>query len=171
MSHVYLVGFMGAGKSTVGRLIAGSLDVPFVDLDEWIEARAGRPVAELFSSEGEAGFRAREHDELVRMESEPPSVVACGGGVILRDENRAFLKRTGTVVYIKVTAAEALARIGDSNTRPLLAGEGGTMATTLLQARETLYRAVADIAVDTVGKTPDRVAEEILSALDAKGSA
>ncbi len=166
MSHVYLVGFMGAGKSTVGRLLAARLEMPFVDLDERIEARSGRSVDEIFAATGEPGFRVREHDELVSLEQESPAIVACGGGVILSDENRAFLKRTGTVVYVKVTAAEALARVGDSHTRPLLAGGGAQIASTILQAREALYRAVADITVDTVGKTPDRVVDEILGGMD-----
>jgi len=166
VSHVYLVGFMGSGKSTVGRILSEKLAVPLVDLDARIEDEAGRCVSEIFAEEGEPVFRSREHDALLKMEGEESSVVACGGGVILSDENRAFLKRTGVVIYLGITAAEALARVGGAETRPLLAGDSGAMAATLLQARETLYRAVADVSIDTVGKTPDQVANEALAFIE-----
>ena len=88
------------------------------------------------------------------------ALVACGGGVVVRPENRAELKRLGTVVYLEVSAGEAVARVGDASSRPLLAGASGVLAaTSLLQAREGLYRAVADITVSTSGRTPAEVAE------------
>ena len=93
----------------------------------------------------------------------PPSVVACGGGVVLSDANRLTLKRLGALVYLRVTAAETLARVGDDGTRPLLAGAGGAlMAGRLLEAREALYLAVADAVVDTVDRTPEEVAEQVV---------
>lgn len=167
MSHVLLIGFMGAGKSTVGRLLAEELGLPFVDLDQRIESGAGgRKVSEIFESDGETAFRSMESVALAALASEPPSVVACGGGVVLDGGNRQVLKTLGTVVYLQVSAAESLARIGDTEGRPLLArGDATSMAATLLTARETLYRSAADVIVDTAGLRPPSVARAVLGQL------
>ena len=166
MSHILLVGFMGAGKSTVGRILADILGMPFLDLDSRIEQNAGMSVREIFDAGGEERFRSLEHAALASLVGEQDSVVACGGGIVLRDENRALLKDLGTVVYLVVSAGEAIARVGDTHTRPLLSGAGGAVAATaLLGARETLYATVADITVDTGGKDPAHVAEQVLFAL------
>jgi shikimate kinase len=163
--HLFLVGFMGAGKSSVGRLVADRLGLSFIDLDGRIEVREGMPVAELFQDRGEQAFRELESDALDALSAEEPSVVACGGGIIVRDSNRRALKRLGRVVYLAVDAAEALARIGDTATRPLLSGPSGTMAaTSLLRARKSLYAAVADATVDTVGRTAEEVADLVIEA-------
>lgn len=162
MSHIFLVGFMGAGKSTVGRLVADRLGVRFVDLDDLIEQAEGRSVSAIFAEEGEPAFRAKETQALLALEPEPPAVVACGGGVVLADENRAALSQRGRVVYLQVSAGEALARVGDSSTRPLLAGGGGAMAGSLLAAREALYRSTADFIVSTEGRTPQQVSDDIV---------
>lgn len=166
--HVFLVGFMGSGKSTVARLVAAALGRPCVDLDDSLQVAAGRSPAEIFAEDGEEAFRDLESAELEKLAGSPLSVVACGGGVVLRPENRASLKRMGTVVYLRVTAGEALARIGDASTRPLLAGSGGAIAaTSLLQARESLYASVADLSVETVGRDAAEVADEIVTRLSA----
>lgn len=161
MSHVFLVGFMGAGKSTVGRLLAAELKLPFLDLDAEIEKHVGMPIPRIFEERGEAGFRAAEHDALRDLARQPASVIACGGGVVLDNENRAELERQGHVVYLRVSAEEALARIGDVSGRPLLAGDAAASARTLLSSRESLYRGVADITVDTTGRTPSEIAAEV----------
>lgn len=164
--HLFLVGFMGAGKSTVARLVAERLGLPAIDLDEAIEERAGRSVTAIFEQDGEEAFRDLETQALSALADLPPHVVACGGGVVLRPENRALLKRMGTVVHLVVTADVALARIGDVSTRPLLAGPSGALAATrLLEARERLYRSVADLEVDTVGKSVEEVAAAVTDAL------
>lgn len=166
MSHVFLIGFMGAGKSTVGRRLAVRLGLPFIDLDARIEQDAGCSIVEIFDAEGEQRFRDREREALAAVAEEPASVVACGGGIVLADENRRLLNDTGRVVYLKVSAGEALARIGDTTGRPLLErGDAGAMAATLLAARETLYRAVADVEVDTSGLDRDSVADAVFEAL------
>lgn len=169
--HLFLVGFMGAGKSSVARLVAERLDRPFVDLDAEIERDAETTIPVIFAERGEDAFRDMETAHLAALEEAPASVIACGGGIVVRPENRVLLGRLGTVVYLKVNAAEALARIGDAATRPLLAGAGGPLvATALLQAREALYRSVADTSVETVGRTPDEVADAVISALGPEGS-
>jgi shikimate kinase len=166
-SHLFLIGFMGAGKSTVGRLVADRIGRPFVDLDSLIEREAGMRITQIFAESGEERFRELESRALAAMASRPPSVVACGGGIVLSDENRLSLQRLGTIVYLKVTAGEAVARVGDGGTRPLLAGPGGALAaTTLLAARESLYSSVADITVDTSGRRPSEVASEVATAYE-----
>lgn len=165
MSHVFLTGFMGSGKSTVGRLVAERLGRPFVDLDARIEQRTGMRISQLFQSAGEEGFREAEHEALAAAVQGPASVIACGGGVVLRDENRRLLKRLGTVVYLSVTAEEALARIGDAADRPLLAGDARGIAPRILEARLSLYRATADVTVDTTGRTVEHVADEVVRQL------
>jgi shikimate kinase len=169
VTHILLIGFMGAGKSTVGRLLAERTGRPFVDLDEAIAGAAGKSVAAVFAEDGEEAFRARERDALAALQGQAPAVVACGGGVVLREENRGLLRRTGTVVHLRVSAEEALARIGDVSGRPLLAGGGAALAPALLASREVLYAACADIIVETDGREPLEVAEEVAGLL--KGGA
>jgi shikimate kinase len=163
MNHLLLIGFMGAGKSTVGHMVAERLGVPFIDLDTLIQERDGRTVRDIFDQDGEPGFRLLEAEAVEALRAAPPSVVACGGGVVLSDTNRALLKGLGTVVYLRVTAAETLARVGNDSTRPLLSGPGGALvAGRLLEAREALYSAVADAVVDTVDRTPEEVASQVV---------
>lgn len=167
MSIVYLIGFMGAGKSTVGHILAERLGMPFVDMDQAIESRTGRTVSQIFADSGEEEFRRLESDILKELSGQPPAVIACGGGVVIRDENRVLLKRTGRVVYLQVSAEEALARIGDIATRPILTGAAGVVtATSILAARKALYSAVADITIDTGGLTVDAVATLVAEHLE-----
>ncbi|MDP3630419.1 MAG: shikimate kinase, partial [Actinomycetota bacterium] len=167
MSHILLIGFMGAGKSRVGAGLAGKLGRRFIDLDREIERIAGRTVSEIFLRDGEDGFREIEHVALESLVEIPDCVVACGGGIVLRDENRALLKRLGRVAYLAVSAEEAIARIGDTAGRPLLAGDAAQLAPRILEARLSLYRAVAEITIDTNGRGVDEVLAELLEALDS----
>lgn len=170
MSHVFLVGFMGAGKSTVGRLLAERLGRRFLDMDERIESEQGRSIRSIFSEGGESAFRDAERRALAAVLEEPDAVVACGGGVVTDDVSRGMLEREAGVVYLEVTPEEALARIGDTSSRPLIAeGDAASLAGTLISARETLYRSVAGVVVDTCGKTPEEVAGEIERALGNAG--
>lgn len=160
---------MGAGKSSVGRIVAEELGMPFVDLDEVIFSASGKSAKEIFENQGEETFRALETEALRKVESFPHSVVACGGGVVISPANREILKRAGKVIYLKVDAAEALARIGDTSTRPLLSGPFGVLAAThLLKARESLYAAVADEIIDTKGRSIEEVAFLVTSSLSGK---
>lgn len=171
VGHLFLIGFMGAGKSSVGRMLAADLGVPFLDLDEAITAQAGRSIAEIFESQGEEAFRQLETEALLSLQDSPQSVVACGGGVVLTAANRSALKGMGTVLYLQVDAAEALARIGDTSTRPLLSGPAGAMAaTSLLAARECLYEAIADEVVDTRGLSISEVAQSALKVISDRSA-
>jgi shikimate kinase len=168
--HLFLVGFMGAGKSSVGLVVAERLGRSLIDLDDLIEQQDGRKISEIFAENGEESFREMESRALVSLATVPPSVVACGGGIVLRAENRTRLKEMGLVVYLEVTAGEALARIGDGGTRPLLSGPSGALAaTSILAARESLYRSVADAVVDTTGRTIAQVAEDVASIAEERG--
>jgi shikimate kinase len=159
---LFLVGFMGAGKTTVGRILADSLGRRFVDLDRAIEESTGRSVDQLFEEVGEEGFRDAERDALTVAALDAGSVVACGGGIVTDDASREALANAGDVAYLEVSAGEALARVGGRfGGRPLLQGADPAGAAALLGLRERLYEEVADFTVDTVGRTPAEVAERI----------
>jgi shikimate kinase len=155
---IYLVGMPGAGKSVVGRELAGRLGVPFIDLDAEIERQDGRTVAEIFAADGEASFRALEADALVKAGTQDPSVVACGGGVVLEPANRITLRATGVAVYLDVPLEQLRLRVRPASDRPLIREEGDIER--LLEQREPLYREFAAHVVDG-GGTPGEVAAAI----------
>lgn len=159
---VYLVGMPGSGKSTVGREVAGRLGVPFVDLDEEVERRSGATVSQIFASEGEAGFRTLEARALVDASRQDPSVVACGGGVVLEPANRITLRNTGTCVYLDVPLGVLEERVEPAADRPLIRAEGDLER--LLAEREGLYREFAAHVVDGSGD-PGDVADAIVEEL------
>lgn len=159
---VYLVGVPGAGKSVVGRELAGRLGVPFIDLDEEIEREAGASVVEIFRSNGEAAFRALEAAALVKASTHDPSVVACGGGIVLEPANRITLRATGTCVFLDVPLARLRERVRPAADRPLIQRDGDLER--LLAEREPLYREFAAHVVDASG-TPGTVAAAIVEEL------
>jgi shikimate kinase len=159
---VYLVGMPGAGKSVVGRELAGRLGVPFVDLDSEIERREGKPVPEIFEAVGEAGFRGIEASVLTSTSRQDPSVVACGGGVVLEPANRITLRNTGTAVYLDVPLTLLHERVRPGPDRPLIHAEGDLER--LLAARGPLYREFAAHVVDGSGAPAD-VADAIVEEL------
>lgn len=159
---VYLVGMPGSGKSTVGKELAGRFGVPFVDLDVEIERETGRSVPEIFATEGEAAFRALEARALLEASTHDPSVVSCGGGVVLEPANRIALRSSGICVYLNVPLAQLEARIQPAADRPLIREQGDLAR--LLEAREPLYREFAAHVVDG-GGTPGEVADAIVEEL------
>jgi shikimate kinase len=159
---VYLVGMPGAGKTVVGRELAGILGVPFVDLDAEIEREQGAGVTEIFESQGEGAFRALEATALVRASAHDPSVVSCGGGIVLEPANRITLRNTGTVVYLDVGLDVLRARVRPAEDRPLIREEGDLER--LLGERGPLYREFAAHVVDGSG-TPGEVADAIVEEL------
>jgi shikimate kinase len=167
--NVVLVGPMGSGKSTLGRVLAARLGLGFVDVDAAIEVSAGHSIAAIFETEGEAGFRRRETDTLRAVLAGAPAVIATGGGAVLDAGNRAAMRAAGTVIYLAVDPATQLARLQDDTDRPLLqtADPAGTLAA--LQAlREPLYREVADLVFDTTALSPQAAADALADRLETR---
>jgi shikimate kinase len=158
---IVLAGFMGAGKTTVGRLLASSLRVPFLDSDHVIEARAGRSIPEIFAADGEPAFRALEHEVIAGLLGGPDVVLALGGGAAEHEETQQLLASV-PVVFLQVSYAEAMARVGGDDYRPMLARPDITQ---VFQRRQAVYAQAATITVDVDGRDPDDIAQEILAAL------
>jgi shikimate kinase len=158
---IFLVGFMGTGKSTVGALLAARCGRPFVDLDERIEAEAGATIKELFAG-GEAEFREREAGVLQATAGQGVQVVAVGGGAVTHPGNLKLMLSAGVVVCLRATPDTILQRVGDALTRPLLAGAADKRSEVvrLLDAREPYYRQ-AHLTIDTDGVAPSQVASRI----------
>ena len=161
LSRVVLVGFMGAGKSTVGPLVARRLGWPFVDLDDEIEAAAGRTVPEIFATEGEMAFRRAEQEAAERVGQRERLVVATGGGAFTVPGTRLALRRDALTVWLRCEIEALLARIPADGSRPLAANRA-TIAP-LLRGREPSY-ALADLTVDTTRTAPEEVARIIAEA-------
>lgn len=167
--NVFLIGYRGTGKSTVGRLIAQRLGRQFVDADDEIEQRAGTTIAEIFASEGERGFRDRESLVVSELAGRRQVVVALGGGSVLREENRNAIA-DGRVIWLQAAPETIHERVHADQTtaqrRPNLTAAGGfEEILTILQQREPIYESCADVIIDTEAKTPEQVADEILEAL------
>lgn len=173
--NIVLIGLMGAGKTTVGGLVAAALDRPFVDTDDAVEGRAGRTVAALFAAEGERGFRAREAEEIRRVAATRGQVVAVGGGAVLDPANVTQLRSTGDLLLLDARPETLAARIADDAAgpeRPLLSDPHRTTDPTrsdpttrladLRALRDAAYRSAATHAVDTTGLTPEEVAARVL---------
>lgn len=159
---------MGAGKSTIGRLLAKELRVPFKDSDKEIEQRTGADIPWIFDVEGEAGFREREQAVIVELCELDGMVLATGGGAVMRAENRAALRRGGRVVYLHATVEQQIDRTSRDRNRPLLRNaDPGKVLRELLAVRDPLYREIADIIVETDERPPRLVVQEILERLDA----
>jgi shikimate kinase len=159
-----LVGAPGAGKTTVGQLVATALGVAFRDTDADIVAAAGKPIPDIFVDDGEPAFRALERAAVSAALESSDGVLALGGGAILADETRARL-HGHTVVHLSVELPDAAARVGLTGGRPLLAVNPRATLKYLLDQRQPLYQEVATITVVTDGRTPAQIADEVLSAV------
>lgn len=161
-SVVFLVGPMGAGKSTIGRLLAAELSLPFLDSDRVIEERTGADIPWIFDVEGEQGFRDREAAVLSELSLERGVVLATGGGIVLRPENRSAMQSSGPVFYLTASVEQLLERTSKDKKRPLLqVDDPEKKIIELIELRDPLYREVADFVIDTDRRTPKAVAQEI----------
>jgi len=161
-----IVGAPGAGKSTVGALVATALGVAFRDTDSDIEATAGKPIPDIFIEDGEAAFRTFERAAVATALASFDGVLALGGGAVLSEETRARL-RGHRVVYLSVELADAVGRVGLGQGRPLLTVNPRATLKFLLDQRRPLYQEVASVTVVTDGRAPREIADEVLAALNA----
>jgi shikimate kinase len=167
-SNVFLVGPMGAGKSTIGRLLAQALCLDFKDTDKEIEERSGVDIPWIFDMEGEQGFRDRETAVLEQLSRQDNLLLATGGGIIQRPENRKLLAANGRVVYLMTSIDEQVRRTSRDKKRPLLQSENPRQVLTeLMDTRHPLYQEVADFVIDTDGRSPKSVAQELSTMLSS----
>ncbi len=163
---IFLVGMMGAGKTTVGRVLARRLSRRFIDSDEEIEARCGVRIPVIFEIEGEAGFRARERAVIGELSVQEGIVLATGGGAVLAEENRQVLSAHGTVIYLRANPADLYRRLKNDRNRPLLMTDDPlARLQELYIQRDPLYREVADIVVETGRQKVQLLANRLLDML------
>jgi len=162
---------MGAGKSTIGKRLAQSIGADFVDSDKEIEKHTGASIPLIFELEGESGFRQRESQMIENLTRRHPVVLATGGGSILDIHNRENLKKHGKIVYLHTTVAQQLQRTRRDQNRPLLQTDNPEQKLTeLFNVRDPLYREIADIVIDTDGRSIHSVSHEIMDELGLKKS-
>ena len=168
--RLFLVGPMGVGKTTIGKMLANELGLRFVDCDEEIEHRAGANIAWIFDVEGEAGFRTRESHVLDDLTQEDRVLVATGGGAVLKYENRVYLKERGTVVHLDTSVSLMVKRTANDKKRPLL--QNGNPRATLQKIkknRDPLYKEVSDLRVFIGDNSSRKAVSQILENLRKKG--
>ena len=160
--NVFLVGLMGAGKTTVGRLLAKRLDKQFVDADHEIEQRTGVKIPVIFELEGEAGFRAREESLIEELTGLENVVLATGGGAVLSGRNRRNLRGRGTVIYLRANIDELWRRTGRDKNRPLLKTDNPrAKLRELVEVRDPLYREVAHLTIDSGEQNAQKLARRL----------
>ena len=161
--NIFIVGPMGSGKSTVGKIISDELFLNFFDTDDEIEARTGASIDWIFDLEGEDGFRKRESEMLEEMVKKNSIVLSTGGGIILSKLNRELLSSRGTVFYLSTPISTQVERTSKDKDRPLLKnGDPGEILAKLHNERKELYEAVSDHVIDTENKSSQEVASEII---------
>ena len=161
--HIFLIGMMGCGKSTIGRRLSALLDAAFIDLDDAIAAHEGCTIPEIFAASGDAGFRVCETAALRRACEAPPCVVATGGGIVTREENITLMRAHGLVVWLNRPLEDMIADVRQ-DTRPHLAGDKEERMRPLFAAREALYRRAAHLEFDNrlpAPKSAARLAQQL----------
>jgi len=161
--HLFLIGFMGAGKTTVGKLIAKVLEIQYFDVDSIVESRSGMTIEEIFSLYGETHFRSLESEILFELTKKNASVISTGGGVVGQSRNWACMRDRGLIVYLRADWSTLKSRLGNGEGRPLANQSGDwTRTLDLLNSRIPLYER-ADLIVDTDDLTADEVVSKILA--------
>lgn len=162
--HIFLIGFMGCGKSTNAACLAEMTGAVRMEMDQEIVKNEGMEIPEIFAAHGEAYFRDLETELLKSLKDREPMVVSCGGGAVLRDENVALMKETGIIVLLTAKPETIYGRVKDSTDRPVLNGNMNLeYITELMEKRRPRYEAAADAAVSTDGRKAEEICEEILT--------
>lgn len=163
MKHLVLVGFMGTGKTAIGKRVARSLSLPFIDTDQKIEEQAGKTIPQIFAEEGETGFRHRESTMIRSVVEGPTAVIATGGGALLRRENLENLRKRGLLICLTAQPEVILERVKRNLNRPLLANTNNLLQriTELLEARRSAY-AQADFIIDTSHRNIEEIVQEVI---------
>lgn len=170
MRNIVLVGFMGSGKTTVGKLIAEKTGMPLLDMDSIIADRAGKTINEIFADEGEAHFRALERSLVEELAATEGNIISTGGGIVLNPENISDFEKTGLVVCLLADAESVLDRVKHDASRPLLAGDKEANIIRLLESRQTLYKSITH-QIDTSGRpSPEPTAQEIIDLYHSNNS-
>ncbi len=160
--NISLIGMMGSGKTTVGRLLASRTGRGFIDVDLLIEEEKKMTIAEIFSKEGEEAFRKLEKEAVTKLSERDNLVISTGGGLAANEENMSSLKKLGPVVWLYASPEETLRRVSGTEKRPLLNAEDPEKKIkSILRARESSYCA-ADLKIDTTGRTPEQITDEII---------
>ncbi len=166
---VFLIGMMGAGKSTVGRLLAHHLNFEFIDADRELEARSGVPIPTIFDVEGEAGFRRREVALLQELSQRPGIVLATGGGAVLNEQMAQALRQRGLVIYLRATADEIFRRTRNDRSRPLLqTANPRAVIDKLVAEREPLYEKAAHLVFQSAASNPRRLVTRLMEQPELK---
>ena len=167
INNIILVGPMGSGKTTIGRRLSESLNLDFFDSDHEIIDTTGVSIDHIFDVEGENGFRTRESDVLKKLCNMPNIVLATGGGAVILEENRELIKKASSVIYLLSSVDQILRRTAQSKTRPILEKSNNRRKTItgILEARDSLYKEVASLIINTNGKKLNEVIDEIIEAL------
>ena len=163
---IILIGPMGSGKTSTGRILAKKIGFNFLDTDEEVVERTGVSIAYIFDVEGETGFRQREHQALKKFIDDDNVVIATGGGIVVHDESRAIIQSHKTVVYLKTSIEKQIERATVSDKRPLLIDtDPASKLQELMLTREPLYEEISDIKIETDEKKPSEIALEIIDRL------
>ncbi|MCL6617982.1 MAG: shikimate kinase [Anoxybacillus ayderensis] len=163
MRAIYLTGFMGAGKTTIGQRLGEVLQLPVIDTDAYIEQQVGKTITEIFEEEGEEAFRTYERETLKKLPTEHV-IITTGGGIVIQEENRQFMRERGIVIYLHCELHELFRRLADDTTRPLLMENKQKQIKQLFEQRLPWYRE-AHMTIDTTNRTIDDIVENIVSLL------
>ena len=166
MKNIFLIGFMGAGKSTVAKELKEKLNMKLVEMDARIEHEQGMSISKIFEKSGESHFRDIESRLILTIGDEGDTIVSCGGGVVVRPENIDYMKKSGVVVFLSASPETVYERVKDSTNRPILNGHMNVeYIAELMEKRRALYEKAADIRIETDGKNIGQICDEIIAAV------
>lgn len=164
--HIFLIGFMGAGKSTVAGALHHMLKMERLEMDQMIVDEQGMAISEIFEKYGEDHFRDIETQTLIDLKDKEPAIVSCGGGIVVREENIGHMKESGKIVLLTATPQTIYERVKDSTNRPILNGNMNVeYISELMEKRRAKYEAAADLVIATDGKTAAEISKEMITKL------